>query len=237
MIDIRTSLMGRVIPYAELVQSSAAVWGGVAWPCGENIGSVIVIGAGHEHYDAGCELSILDEYESFDVRAMVTMIEAFDAQYWLSWPRIDYHDDPCGRWIGDETHEAAKEFLSAARERSKHRPPALGRARKQPQRLRLRPSRVMEMETPYEFLLPTLHNWLKAEHEVIYLKDSQAAMHLSQYEVLDKVEMSTLKLGHCPAIEALGFVAVELQAYLKRREQSKYLSAAEDAGKRSLHEV
>jgi hypothetical protein len=236
MTDIRSTTLGKVFQYPELIDATQAVWGGVSWPSGENIGAVTVVGACQRRLPGGYELAVLEEFESFDVRAMVRQIEALEVKHWVSWPRDDQRGAPCGRWIGDETHEAAKAFLGETNKwlASFRRKEWYGSAGHRIQ-IRLHPSPVAEMETLYEFLLPKFRGWLQKDRKLLYLKCGQAELALGQFEALDASDTSGLKAGDHPIIEALGYVCVELQRWLKSRDQSRRGPVSADIGQTSLH--
>lgn len=218
-IALRTSPVGTDFAYVDLISQTSAVWGGIAWPGDDREGCAIVVAAGTFQHREGYELYVLDEFKSFDVREIVRQCVSMDDRYWVSWKRPDQSYEPSGRWIGDETHDAAGEFLREANDefRSAAR---LSRGLTPPRRLRLTHTALLEKKQVYHYILPRLKSWLQKDRQILYLKDSQLGLHLGAFDSIDQSDTAGLKLGHDPAIEALGFVTCELQQYLKRQGQA-----------------
>jgi hypothetical protein len=236
MIDIRTSKLGQYIEYVDMIDATQAVWGGIAWPCEDRAGYIIVVGACKERHPGGYELCVLDDYESFDVRELIRQCVAMDLKYWVSWRRIDQSGDPEGRWLADETHDAARDFLTEANEEFR-RESRLHQSLQKPRQIRIRHTALLEKERLYDFLLPQIKLWLQPDRMLLYLKDSKVALHLQGFDAIDASDISGLKIGYCPAIEALGYVTVELQNYLKRQEVEHREDETSDMGVQTLLEV
>lgn len=219
-----------------MIDATQAVWGGIAWPCEDRAGYIIVVGACKERHPNGYELCVLDDYESFDIRELVRQCVAMDLKYWVSWRRIDQSGDPEGRWLADETHDAARDFLSEANEEFR-RESRLHQSLQKPRQIRIRHTALLEKEYLYDFLLPQIKLWLQPDRMLLYLKDSKVALHLQGFDAIDASDISGLKIGYCPAIEALGYVTVELQNYLKRQEVEYREDETSDMGVQSLLEV
>lgn len=217
MINIRTTKLGRNIEYVDMIDATQAVWGGIAWPCEDRAGYLVVVGACKERFPGGYELCVLDDFESFDVRELVRQCVAMDLKYWISWRRIDQSGDPEGKWLADETHDAARDFLSEANAEFR-RESRLHQSLNKPREIRLRHTALLEKEHLYDYFLPRIKLWLQPDRMLLYLKDSKVALHLQDFDAIDASDISGLKIGYCPAIEALGYVTVELQNYLKRQE-------------------
>jgi len=236
VIDIRTSKLGQHIEYVDMIDATQAVWGGIAWPCEDRAGYIVVVGACKERHPGGYELCVLDDFESFDVRELVRQCVAMNLKYWVSWRRIDQSGDPEGRWLADETHDAARDFLAEANAEFR-RESRLHRSLNKPREIRLRHTALLEKEHLYDFLLPQIKLWLQPDRMLLYLKDSKVALHLQGFDAIDASDISGLKIGYCPAIEALGYVTVELQNYLKRQEVEHREEDTFDMGISSLLEV
>lgn len=236
MTDIKTSRLGEHIEYVDMIDATQAVWGGIAWPCEDRAGYIVVVGACKERHLGGYELCVLDDYESFDVRELIRQCVAMDLKYWVSWRRIDQSGDPEGRWLADETHAAARVFLSEANAEFR-RESRLHQSLQKPREIRIRHTALLEKERLYDFLLPQIKLWLQPDRMLLYLKDSKVALHLQGFDAIDASDISGLKIGYCPAIEALGYVTVELQNYLKRQEVEHRDDETSDMGVQSLLEV
>ena len=236
MFDIRTSKLGSHIEYVDMIDATPAVWGGIAGPCEDRPGYIIVVGACKERHPGGYELCVLDDYESFDVRELIRQCVAMDLKYWVSWRRIDQSGDPEGRWLADETHDAAMDFLAEANDEFR-RESRLHQSLQKPRQIRIRHTALLEKEHLYDFLLPQIKLWLQPDRMLLYLKDSKVALHLQGFDAIDASDISGLKIGYCPAMEALGYVTVELQNYLKRQEVEHREEDTFDMGVSSLLEV
>jgi len=239
-MDIRTSKLGSHIEYVDMIDATQAIWGGIAWPAGDKgdakKGYIVVVGACKERHPGGYELCILDEFESFDVRDLVRQCVAMDLKYWVSWRRIDQSGDPEGRWLADETHDAARDFLAEVNEEFR-REPRLHRSLQKPREIRIRHTALLEKEHLYDFLLPQIKLWLQPDRKLLYTKESIVALYLNVFESSSAIDISGLKIGYCPAIEALGYVTVELQNYLKRQEVEHRYDDSGDMGVQDLLEV
>ena len=236
MVDIRTSQLTQHIEYPDLIQATQAVWGGIAWPFEENPGYVVVVGARREKFPGGYELCVLDDFEAYDVRELVRQVIAMDLKYWISWRRVDQSGDPQGKWLADETHDAASIFLKEANDEFR-RDARLSDELTKPRRLKLSHTVLLEKDRLYDYLLPQLKLWLTPTKLLLYLKASKVALHLQTFDAIDMSDISGLKVGHCPAIEALGYVTVELQRYLKRHEVTHREDYSSDMGVGTLTEV
>ena len=236
MFDIKTSKLADHIEYVDMIDATQAVWGGIAWPCEDRAGYIVVVGACKERFPGGYELCVLDDFESFDVRELIRQCVAMDLKYWISWRRIDQSGDPEGRWLADETHDAAMDFLAEANAEFR-RESRLHQSLQKPRQIRIRHTALLEKEHLYDFLLPQIKLWLQPDRTLLYLKDSKVALHLQGFDAIDASDISGLKIGYCPAIEALGYVTVELQNYLKRQEVEHREDETSDMGVQTLLEV
>ncbi len=236
MFNIRTSRLGQHIEYVDMIDATQAVWGGIAWPCEDRAGYIVVVGACKERRPGGYELCVLDDYESFDVRKLVRQCVAMDLKYWVSWRRIDQSGDPEGRWLADETHDAARDFLREANDEFR-RESRLYQSLQKPRKIRIRHTALLEKEYLYDFLLPQIKLWLQPDRMLLYLKDSKVALHLQEFDAIDASDISGLKIGDHPAVEALGYVTVELQNYLKRQQVEHREEDTFDMGVQNLLEV
>jgi len=180
MNDPRTTELGYVWNYVDLIDCTKAVWGGISWPTDEQEGFVTVVAAGRKPYKDGYELFVLDEFHSFNVLDMVRQCIVFDSKYWISWPRMDQSGDPKGRWIADETHEAAQIFIkqlatekriySNIKGRPNYHPYYIARSRRD-LKLRLQRTHLLDIEHLYDYLIPQFIQWLQPERKLLYLKN------------------------------------------------------------------
>jgi hypothetical protein len=219
--------LGYVFEYSELMGSTEAVWGSIAWPSAEQPGFLVILAAGKQRHRDGYEISILDESESFDVAAIVRQAVAMDSKYWISQARTDQSGDPRGRWIADETHDAARKFVAEcnAQFAAELPPPRLPGYRRvgaaEVRRLDLTQTMLTELEHLYDYLLPKIQGWTRADRQLLHLKDSKVLVYMNEFDAIDASDISGLKAGHMPAIEALGCGCAELQAYLQKQLDSR----------------
>ncbi|KKL62879.1 hypothetical protein LCGC14_2180720 [marine sediment metagenome] len=246
MIDIRQSEIGHVFSYMELIRATKAVWGAISWPSSEKPGFVVVVGARHKRLEGGYELAILEEFDSFNVRELVRQCIAMDLKYWLSWPRTEQSGDPKGQWLADNINDAAELFLKEGQEafkhtihRRHHKNAKLFKSRTSPDlRLTLHRTVLLDMANLYEFIIPQLLQWLLPERQLLYLKESKTWLDFNDFDALDASDIAGLKIGDRPALEALGFVCVELQKFLTRQDQMMYeTEGVGDMGVKNLLEV
>ncbi len=236
MIDITTTPIGHVFSYTELIDATEAVWGGIAWPGPEKPGCVVVLGAGTTRYADGYEISILAEYESFDVRELVKQSIAMDMIYWVTRPRVDQSGSPAGRWIGDETHDAAEKFATERRAEIDRVQRDRGNVSK-PQPMRLTHTVLLEMEHLYDFLMPKIKGWRSEKNRLLHLKSGQVvASRLNEFGPEQHERQEQPKIGTSPAVEALGYTLVEMQGWLERRFHMRVYrgSSKADRGARDL---
>ena len=223
--DIKQTELGREFEYNELCEAAEAVWGGITWPSGERAGCVVVVAAGRIRYEGGYEISVLEEFASFDVHRLVIECVSMDAKYWISQPREDQRDAPTGRWIGDPTHEASKIFLREANEAFRYEAHVkMGSYNRRLsgaitiRKIIFRPSVLLEQENLYDFLLPRLGKWRIKGYKLLFTKECEIAGSLEALDGPGVGLVADLKVGAYPDIEALGCVCVELQRHLKRRD-------------------
>ncbi len=215
MIDIRTTPIGRQFTYTELIDSTDAVWGGIAWPGPEKPGCVVAVAAGKTRYADGWEVSIIDEEHSFDVRELVKAAMAMDLKYWITRPRVDQSGSPSGRWIGDETHDAADKFLAESTFQMSEIQPGIQHLK--PRTLQLTRTVLLDMEHLYDFLMPKIKTWLSPAHQLLFLKAGYVASQLNEFSDEQSEREQVPAIGMSPAVEAVGYAAVEMQEWLEQR--------------------
>jgi len=214
-VDIKTTKVGHTFTYPELLNYCKAVWGGVSWP-GKRPGFAVVVGMGCEpHFDSH-DIYLLDEYESFDMRKLVRQCGVLDEKYCISLYTVYRPHKLTNQWIGNYKNEAASRFIDEMNQE-------YGVELDEPMFQRhfgLSSTPILEMERPYQFMLPNIKELLSPERRQLFLKDSKIVNYLSEIE---ENEVSELELGEYPAIESLSFTVIELRNYIRVQEQSAHL--------------
>lgn len=195
-IDYRKTQIGEVLNKNEMRGRCLTVWGGVAWP-GKRPGFVVVLLMDNKQHLGGHDIFLIDEFESFDTRELVRQIGAMDVKYGILGYE-QYDPESMDSWIGDNTNDAADSFIAEMNDQidRKH------------EQMILSYTMLLEMKNVYSYILPFIKDLLNTEKRLLFLKDSKVIDYLSEIEEID---MAELKIGDYPAIEALGFTAIEMQ--------------------------
>ena len=203
-IDYRTTEIGEVLNYRELIGRCRTVWGGVAWP-GKRPGFVVVLAMDIKPHFKSHDIFLLDEFESFDTRELVRQLGAMDIKYGIMNSKI-YIQDSMDRWIGDYMNEAASRFILTMNKEHKRTNCQMS----------LSSTMMLEMLNLYSFILPQIKELLMPERRQLFIKDSKIISYLSEIE---ETEINDFKLGEYPAIEAIGFTVIEMRKQAESRER------------------
>ena len=180
------------------------VFAGVGWPGKVRPGSVIVIGEMSEldHGLNAYPMKILDEFESFNLYELVEKMFFFDLYYRK--PEL---------WLGDKENFAGTKVLGELNEKYAKTP-----IKKVNQRTRevdlSHSSLVGSNQFPYVY--SALHRLLAQEKKVLTLGVNSVRAYLSQIAAED---INTIRTGDYPAIEALGYAAIELDRSQKEKRR------------------
>jgi hypothetical protein len=174
------------------------IYGGLAWP-GKRPGYVVLILMDSEEYLDGHKICLLAEYESFSTRDLVRQIGVLDDTFMPD------------RWIGDQRNDAADKFVKELcndgdrdRRRSK---------------LMFVYTSMLEMDNFYQYALDEIKRRLDSKRRMLYLKESIVKNYLSEIEA---EEISDLKYGDYPAIEALTYAVLTIsKSRIRERTQGK----------------
>ena len=161
------------------------IYGAVAWP-GKNPGFAVVVGKSHESHFNNYDVYLIEEFEHFDTRQLVRKCCVMD---------YNYKPD---RWIGDNKSEAGDRFIRKMNSE-------LGPSRR---KFGLTKTRLLDMDYPYTLICPELKALLDENRRQLFLKDSKVTEYLM---LIEPSEISVMKQGEYPAIEALGFAVIELR--------------------------
>jgi hypothetical protein len=194
MMDIKTAKLGHTFTPEELADQCHATYGGVAWP-GKRPGFAVVLALGRDKQCGKYNIYQLDEYETMHLRKLVRHCRALHFKYGTRW------------WIGNPNNGSADLFIQEMNAESQSRPE---RPNEQQRRFYVSSTLIMEMESPYSYLLDTLEDLLDEDCRQLHLKDSRVVNYLHGIE---ENEIATLELGDYPGIEALAFAAIELREY------------------------
>jgi len=168
----------------ELRRWCRTVYGGVAWP-GKQPGFAVILGMGRQQHLDGFDIFLLDEAESPDMRALVQQCAALDDRYE---PKV---------WIGDNQNDAAGRFLRELNGQRRHRPLST-----------IRPS-LLDMQQPYQYILPELRRLIDRDRRQLFLKDSRILEYLASIKPDELVE---LEFRDYPAAEALAMTVIQMRS-------------------------
>ena len=162
------------------------IYGGVAWP-GKRPGfAVLVLMDSVNHFDSH-DVCLLAEYESFSTRDIVRQIAVLDDRFMPD------------RWIGDQRNDAADNFL---KELDKD-----GDRDRRRSKMMLVYTSMLEMDKFYQYALDEIKRLLDEKRRMLYLKESLIKNYLAE---IQGEEISDLKYGDYPAIEALTYVVITI---------------------------
>jgi hypothetical protein len=193
-LTIETAPLGHTFTDKELQEQCAAIFGGVAWP-GKHPGFAIVLALDTEEYLEGRHMHVLDEVESRDIGELIRRCTALDVKYK---PKI---------WFGNDRNSAANRLIF---DMMKQRQPRQDTEQQRPG-FSVLGSDLLDLETPYSFMLAMLKDLLNEECRRLFIKDSRVKGHLAQID--QDTDTSALAFGEYPAIEALAFVVCEAKDY------------------------
>ena len=184
-------------------RASRAIYGGVSWP-GKHPGFAVVVAMDKHRRLKSYDVCLLAEYESVDVRDLVRQAGGV----------LDYTYEPT-RWIGDWKNDAADKFI---RELNKERTE---------QETKFSPTLtpMLEMENLYPFMLNELKKLLDKDRRQLFLKDSKI---LNYMRIDPDEDISALKLGDYPAIEALCFAVFSMKDSIHGQQTRRKLPKMQD---------
>ena len=176
-----------------------AKFGAIALP-GKRKGFVVIIGTDNRQYrKKGCDSHVIHEYEDWDSRKLLQSVFSLN----------DLHHPK--KWIGDDQHNAIKDFRSEMNEGRK-------------QSLYFSTPSILRYPDaqPYLRILPQIKRLRESEHRQLYLDDD--SLILRYMAAINPEEMAGLVLGDFPAIECLAY-AVE-----KARNWEEFVPSPLDRG-------
>jgi hypothetical protein len=194
----------------EMNKCCKAIFGGVSWP-GKRPGYAVIVAMDLHRRFESYEVCILAEYESTSIREMVRQCDI-----------LDYTYEP-KKWIGDWKNDAADKFIRELNSEKTKQVPKFS--------VNLTP--MLEMENLYPYMLDELKRLLDVNRRMLFLKDAKVVNYLSEIEAEDITE---LKLGEYPAIEALCFgvltMLIEQKNLIKRPKMPKVQDRSYSIGAR-----
>lgn len=204
-MDIRTTQLGTTFAYPPLRDQCAAIWGAVAWP-GKKPGFVTIAAMHHKEHLRNHDIHLLDEFESFNVEELVRQCQVLDRKYDICLYAYR-HEDVLDRWVGDYQHDAASKFIQE-----------INKDQDDSRCFHLNSTTILEMDHPYHYLLPQIKALLNPERPQLNLKQGLSRAYL--YEISgNEDEIAELEFGAYPAIEALGFLVVEMRKCMSVADQ------------------
>ena len=212
MSNPKETELGHTFNYRELREHCELVYGSVALP-GKHPGFVVVAGMDKKKKQNGHEIYLLDEYESPDLRKLITQCVALDTKYHITINNTYYRKRLPDRWFGDYKKEAVARFVQEINDEHHRSNPS--ESGEPGYYFSLSMAAIHEMDGLYSFIIPQLKNMLPEERRTLFLKDSKIKNYLSEIEKNEAVE---LQLGDYPAIEALAFAVIEMTNDIKQQE-------------------
>jgi hypothetical protein len=187
--QVRDRPIGHVWERAELRQYFEAIAGGVAYP-GKRPGFGVIAGLRPIRGEGQYEIHILDEVESADLGELLRLCRGLI-------PKYQTGEEFC--WYGNWKNTAAETLIHELNSREKDHAADL----------RILSSPILDMETPYSFMVARLRQYTTEGEKSLFLRGSQTATHLTD---IQPEEIFELPLGSFPAVEALAFVVEGLRA-------------------------
>jgi hypothetical protein len=180
------------------------IFGGVAWPDRRPGFAAVALMDTRKHFD-GHDICLLAEFESFSIRELIRQIAVLDDQYMPD------------RWVGDRKNDAADKFLREV--------DMDGDKDRQKSKFMLVSTPLLEMENFYRYALDEIKRLLTKDKRMLFLKQSKVIDYLAEIE---EDQISELKYGDFPAIEALIYAVVSLQRSVFREQTTKKLPVKQD---------
>jgi hypothetical protein len=197
--NIRESDLGTTFTAQQIKEQAHVLYGGVAWP-GKRPGFAVVLALGKEKRFVGnsafdfdnSDIYVLDEIEAADTRELVHRCAGLNAKYTPA------------RWVGGHRNNAADRFIN---ELNARQAPPVDAYEERPS-FSVGWTQLLELERPYEYLLPSLKALLDKDRKRLFLKGSRVTQYLGE---IKPDEIPFLEWGEYPAIEALGLTVYELR--------------------------
>jgi hypothetical protein len=190
--QVKNRPLGHVWDRFELRDFFELVAGGVAYP-GKRPGFAVVAGLRPVREEGQYEIHVLDEAESKDLGELLRLCRSLIPKYQTYADR-----DERFRWYGNGNNTAAQALIREINERTKDAAA-----------LYVSSSPILDMETPYSFIISRLRQYTAEGQKSLFLRGSRTAAHLTDVQ---PDEMFALPLGSFPAVEALTFVVEGLRA-------------------------
>ena len=184
----------------DLRQSFHAVWGGVAYP-GKNPGFAVVAGLRPIQQKDIYEIHVLGEAESPDLGDLLRQCRGLASTYYI---RGLAADKPF-QWVGDWKNTAGQRIILEQNQE--------GQCWSGRDRLMIGSTPILDMEQPYLYMVAKLKEYLRGGHKQLFLKGSRVVHYLTE---IGPEDVSDLKFGAYPAVEALAFVVVGLRDHAEQ---------------------
>lgn len=170
------------------------IYGGLAWP-GKRPGFAVIVGEEREFVPGlnAYPLRVLDEFETDDLVSLARHCTGLDFYY-----RPE-------RWLGDTGNMAGMEFIYQLNKEFKTREAMIQGRRN----FNLMLSHFVNMDNGFEYLFSSLRKYLTQDRKLLYIGEkSRLASYLLEVR---PDEIASIRTGDYPAIESLGYAAVELE--------------------------
>jgi len=172
------------------------IYGGISWP-GQRPGFICIMGELRQQ--GPNRFVLLDEFEDFDTGELISRAGAFDVYY-----RPE-------KWLSGELDKATKKLLIEFNKGLDPRQPG--------RRLKISPSRIKALEDDvFRYCFPKLRKSTGPNGE---LDISKGKMLLNYMSLPQDNEISAIKFGDYPSIEAAIFCITDLEAVESQRQYDK----------------
>ena len=142
------------------------------------------------------------------MRELIRRCGVLDFKYHITvndYRRTDLVGSWIGDFIGDFKNDAAARFIQEMNDEKRK----MAGAKRY---FGLSHTTMLEMERPYQYILPQIKELLNPERRRLFLKDSKVLNYLSQIE---ETEIASLESGEFPAIESLAYAVLGLREYIR----------------------
>jgi len=167
--------------------------GGVSWPSAKMPGFCVVLGLSRMRDRGVHNIFLLDEFKSPDTRSLVAQMGGMQVKY-----EID-------RWMGDTDNLPAVKIKNEWNMRNTTPEDDEGY-------IMVSRSPVVDMDTPYQYILPQIQQMLGRDSRQLFLKKGEVTNYMAG---IQNSQMSAYKMGDIPPIEALGFAMVAMTKHIE----------------------
>lgn len=208
--ELKTAELGHPFEIKALKSCCKAIYGGVSWP-GKRPGGAVVVAIDRSGQRDSGSVCLLDECESPDMWALIRQCGVMDFKYRAT------------VWVGNQANSAAAYFIQQINDERQTAEQAEGWRCHRTFSLTRTP--ILDMEHPYEYILPVLKQLLSEDYRQLFLKDSRIVNYMAQIE---PDEIASMEFGEFPAIEALAFAVIAMRRAAKAEYEDQFYQPVDD---------